>query len=281
MSMYSIIKSYSIPLSEHNANMGKLKRFLPWTLKTIPVLSQKFTGKPQFIISQQRQRLTVIREDHQKNLYDLTRTPEENFPKQFTLSEWKAATLAGAEQVYGLPLTMHDVYCLNGVTIKTGNPDRNNSWEEFYLALSCRARGIVEAKSPIGFSFRMDDPYGVKEPGRMFYKHLQGVDLINAMKSESEDTINWAVWEVGKFFSRLVKARLHLADPHRLGNFFFEQTPSTKVFRFLDLERMRYVKHLNRAMAREMVEAFIKEAMQIGFLNKEKLGEFKIVCGCF
>jgi hypothetical protein len=279
--MYSIIKSYSIPLSEHNANIGKLKRFLPWTLKNIPVLSQKFTGKPQFIIQREKSFISLIREDHQNRLKELSETPEPSLGRQLTISEWKSIVHPGAEDVYKLPVTMHDVFFQNGVTVKTGNPYRNNSWEEFYLALSCRARGIVEAKSPIGFSFRMDDPYGVKEPGRMFYKHLQGVDLINAMKSESKDTINWAVWEVGKFFSRLVKARLHLADPHRLGNFFLEQTPSTKVFRFLDLERMRYTKHLNRVMAREMVEAFIKEAMQIGFLNEEKLGEFKIVCGCF
>ncbi|MFH1683576.1 MAG: hypothetical protein ABIA67_01705 [Candidatus Margulisiibacteriota bacterium] len=184
----------------------------------------------------------------------------------------------GADDV-PYPVTLHDVYAQDGVTVKTGNPYRNNAWEEFYRALHARYLGIVEAKAPIGFSFHTDDLYGVEKPGKMFYKHLEGQSLEAVIKVEDDEFLHWALWETGKFFSRLINANLYLEDPHRLGNYFIENSPIANVFRFLDLERVRYVRAYSNEMKIKMLEEFIKAACEEGFIASPKsLCEFVMIC---
>ncbi len=280
---YGNNNKYSISHKEHQENLRNLRR-LPQVLKEIPALDRGFAEKPRFIITQKGKQVTVIRKDYQNGLRDLISSFEENFSRKLSLSEWRLMTLYRGQNPEGLPITMHDVYVEydfksgQKITIKTGNPFRNNAWLEFYRALYARYLGIVEAKSPIGFSFWSDDLYGIEKPGRMFYKHLEGIDIITALQKESQDMLNWALWEAGKFFSRLIKARLFLEDSHRIRNFFIEESPATIVFRFLDLEYMRYLPVYGREKQQEMLTKFIQEALKIGFLDEDRLGEFKLVC---
>lgn len=272
---------HTISDAEHQQNLMRLKR-LPQVLMEIPNLGSQFKGKPQFVIRQEGPHTEVVREDYQKTIGHLIAVEESHCLHRLSISEWQFLTQWREDEAsLPLPVTIHNVYEMSGVTIKTGNPLRNNSWKEFYRALRARSLGIVEAKSPLGFSFNSEDLYGIKEPGKMFYKHLAGVDLEAALKTEDPRTLNWALWETGKFFSRLIHAGLQLKDADRLGNFFIEQTPQTKVFRFLDLEEMHPLskREYNRSIAiTEMLQKFIQKAQEKGLLTEERLGEFAIVC---
>jgi hypothetical protein len=196
-----------------------------------------------------------------------------------SLSEWKLdSAYHGDQEMTPYPITMHDVYAQDGVTIKTGNPYMNNAPEEFHRALHARFLGVVEAKSPVGFSFHTEDVYGVNNPGKMFYKHISGQDLESAIGHGDRDLMNWALWETGKFFSRLINARLFLGDANRLANYFIEENPATRVFRFLDMELVSYHQAYGSEKKIEMLSSFMKSALARGFLTPERLGEFVIVC---
>jgi hypothetical protein len=262
---------------EHRNNIQKLKQ-IPHVLKEIRELSGRFIGKPQFNIQQKDNFIRVIRQDYQKILPSLIAFPEDCYSHQLSLSEWVRDAIYRGTDPKDLPVTLHDVYTQEGVTIKTGNPYCNNAWEEFYRALNARCLGIVEAKPPIGFSFWLDDPYGQEKPGKMFYKHLQGKDLGMISGKGDRSLPNWALWEAGKFFSRLINAHLYLEDSDRLGNYFIEEYPSTKVFRFLDLERLYFIPAYSHQSMAEMLGKFIKESLKEGLLTTERLGEFLIVC---
>jgi hypothetical protein len=268
---------YSVGLQEHRNNIQRLKQ-IPNALKEIRGLSRRFIGKPQFIIQQKDNFIRVIRQDYQKILGSLIALPEDCYSQQLSQSEWRTDAVCRGIEPKRLPLTLHDVYTQEGVTIKTGNPYCNNAWEEFYRALHARCLGIVEAKSPIGFSFWLDDPYGMEKPGKMFYKHLGGKDLGMVSGKGDKSLLNWALWEAGKFFSRLINAHLYLEDSDRLGNYFIEEYPSTKVFRFLDLERMYFIPAYSHKSMAEMLSKFIKKSLEEGLLTSERLGEFLIVC---
>ena len=79
-------------------------------------------------------------------------------------------------------------------------------------------------------------------------------------------------------YSRLINARLFLADADRLGNYFIEENPATRVFRFLDLEMVSYHQAYSGEKKIEMLAKFIKSARAEGLLTPERLGEFVIVC---
>jgi hypothetical protein len=267
-------RSYVISDKVHRQNLLKLKKNLPEVLEEIPKL-EKSLGKPPFRIQKENSLIYVVREDFEETLQDLMKRSEAQYEKRLSVSEWEALPYPSGYQSF--PVTLHDVYSCRGVTIKLGNPYRNNSWEEFFLALQARALGMVEAKSPLGFSFHLDDPYGTRYPGKMFYKHLEGIDLEQAIKLERREVLNWALWEAGKFFSRLFHAHLFLRDAHRLGNFFIEKSLSTQVFRFLDLEEVRYFRKLSENHILEMLSSFVQKAFEINFLDQERLGEFVAV----
>lgn len=273
--------TYRISETEHRQNLTNLRR-LPQVLSDIPSLGKQFRGKPQFVIHQEGARVRVVREDYQERLAPLIHAAETHYSQRLTISEWQLMVRYGGDEGSSpYPVTLHDVYVQGGVTIKMGNPYRNNSWEEFHRALQARSLGIVEAKSPLGFSFNTDDVYGVREPGKMFYKHLTGVDLEAALKTEDPETLNWALWEAGKFLSRLIHANLRLGDADRLGNFFIERPPRTMVLRFLDLEEVHPLPRNARSRSiaiTKMLQKFIKKAQQTGLLTEERLGEFAIVC---
>ena len=269
---------HRIPQKVHKKNLNDIKFQLPKILREIPRLSKSFIGKPQLLIDRYEDRVTVIREDYKDVLDSLIDISEECYLQRLTISEWRLFHEYHGEEPNDYPVTLHDVYAQEDVTIKTGNPNMNNAWLEFYRALLSRYLGIVEAKSPIGFSFWLDDIYGVQKPGKMFYKHLSGVDFEQALCNMDEETLNWAIWETGKFFSRLINAHLYLEDVDRFGNYFIEDAPATKVFRFLDLEKMDYFQTYSKRKIKEMLAKFIKEALRTGFLTQDKLGEFVIVC---
>jgi hypothetical protein len=270
--------SYHVDAKQHRRNQRRLRQ-LPQVLDRIPELAQHFVGKPQFIVERRGSRVSVMREDHRDELQRLIDLPEESYSDRLSLSEWRLETeYGGQEELVPFPITLHDVYEREGVTIKTGNPHSNNAGEEFFRALHARFLGVVEAKSPIGFSFDASDLYGVKNPGRMFYKHMAGQDLAATIKRGNQDLLNWALWESGKFFSRLLHARLYLEDSDRIGNYFIEDNPATKVFRFLDLERVSYRPVYSNEQKAEMLSKFILVSLNNGFITPERLGEFVIVC---
>ena len=253
---------------------------MPKALARMQELSRSFAGKPQFVIKIDGHCVSGIREDYLERINPLIRRDPSDFPRRLSTSEWRFDIVYHGNEDYlgGVPLTLHDVFEQDGITVKTGNPYSNNSWIEFFRALQARHCGLVEAKSPVGFVYWTDDLYGENRPGRMFYKHLDGVDIEKALSMSDQQTLNWALWETGKFFSRLINARLYLEDSDRLGNLFIENGPRAKVFRFLDLEAMTYQPAYSNAKKTEMLAKFIKSAVDKGFLSPERLGEFMLVC---
>jgi|GEM_PF-4947767 len=270
--------SYSVDARAHQKNLHRLKH-IPRMLRRMKEMSAYFVGKPQFIIRQEGEEVTAVREDYRQILPRLVATAEEDYVERLSLSEWNLDVKYGwNEELAPWPITMHDVYAHVEVTVKTGNPYRNNAFIEFYRALQARFLGVVEAKSPIGFYFHTGDLYGERNPGKMFYRHIKGQDLERAIREGNAALLNWALWECGKFFSRLINANLYLEDSDRIGNFFIENNPATNVFRFLDLERVRYLQEYGDREKAEMLSKFIKKAIADGFLTAERLGEFVIVC---
>ncbi len=273
-------KTYQISAREHAAKkraVRKLKREVLQQGK-IQALSSQFVGKPQFIIERREDLVLVAREDCRQQIMELAGKQEWKHYPQLSCSEWQLDMKhRGFEEAVDLPITLHDVYEEDGITVKTGNPYRNNSWEEFMRALTARSLGLVEAKSPLGFSFWLDDIYGQKKPGKMFYKHLDGVDLDQAIKAGNLKLLNWALWEAAKFFSRLINANLCLEDSDRMGNYFIETNQAIPVFRFLDLEAMPFLAVYSNQQKAEMLARFIQKALKEGFLTEERLGEFIIV----
>ena len=223
--------------------------------------------------------VTAIREDHSREISTLINMPESDYVQRLSLSEWNLMTsYHGDDSLVRVPVTMHDVFVQGKITIKTGNPYMNNAWEEFYNALRARYLGIVEAKSPIGFSFWLDDIYGERKPGKVFYKHLTGMDLEEAIRKNDASLLNWALWEAGKFLSRLIHAHLYLFDSERLGNYLIESSSAVRVFRFLDMEKMYYLPKYSDEKKVKMLTGFIQKASHVGFLSPEKMSEFIIVC---
>jgi hypothetical protein len=175
-------------------NLSRLKRDLPKVLKAIPLLSEKLIGHPPFIISRTETLVTVIRKDYGRRLDGLATDPVCLFANRLTFSEWTFLTKCGGLNPGGLPITMHDVLEDNGIITKIGNPYRNDSWREFHLALTRLAKGIPDPKSPVGFSFRLNDPYGVKRAGRIFYEHREGPNIIEALQNKFGGPIDVAAW---------------------------------------------------------------------------------------
>ena len=266
---------YTIPAGEHRAAAAKV-RSLPKMLETIAQMSQCFIGKPQFVIEHRGDMISVFREDYRDRLIALSANTRTEPGKRLSVSEWEVYSKYRGNEPEGRTITLHDVFSRGGVTIKTGNPLCNNAYEEFYRALFSRCAGIVEAKSPLGFVFWQDDIHAQKA-GLMFYKHINGVDLDRAVGSEADSVLNWALWEAGKFFSRLINARLYLEDADRLGNNFIEKNQANRVFRFLDLERVYPVREYTNEKKAEMLANFGRRAIERGWLTQEKLGEFIIV----
>ncbi|MFC1540702.1 hypothetical protein ACFL4J_01540, partial [Candidatus Margulisiibacteriota bacterium] len=127
--------SYHVDARQHRSNQRRLRQ-LPQVLKRIPELSRHFVGKPQFIIERRGTLVTVAREDHRSELRRLIKMHEEEYSERLSLSEWRLDTeYGGMEEMAPFPITLHDVYEREGVTVKTGNPHCNNAGEEFYRAL--------------------------------------------------------------------------------------------------------------------------------------------------
>jgi hypothetical protein len=267
---------YQIAQAAQDRAKAKTEK-LPTLLKEIVRLSGSFAGKPQFVIEQAGPKVTVFREDYLGQLRELARDEQGNFGHRLSVSEWEVCSLYRGENPTGEAITLHDVFTRDGLTIKTGNPFCNNAYEEFHRALYARYAGLVEAKSPLGFVFHLDDIFSVGKPGLMFYKHIQGRDLEQALGSDSVGVLNWALWEAAKFFSRLINAGIYLEDADRINNYFIERTAESRVFRFLDLEKAyRLPEYPDRKKA-ELVVNFARRAIECGFLDKERLGEFVIV----
>lgn len=240
-------------------------------------MSGCFVGKPQFVIEKKGDRTTVFREDYYSQLAEVVAEHQPEDGQRLSVSEWEVFSKYHGIEPERPPVTMHDVFSLEGLTIKTGNPFRNNAFEEFHRALLARCAGIVEAKSPLGFIFWQNDIYGERQPGLMFYKHLNGLDLDKAIDAEDEGAMNWALWESGKFFSRLINAKLYLEDADRLNNYFIEKNAANRIFRFLDLERLHPIGQYTDKKKAEMITNFGRKAIGRGWLTQEKLGEFIIV----
>lgn len=271
---------YTVSAQDHAINLAKVST-IPKVLTEIDRIGRRFHGKPQFEIHQTGTRIVVAREDYQDKLSRLIAETEGSFVgrgERYSLSEWNEITLYKGDYNGNCPITMHDVFAVDDITIKTGNPYRNNSWEEFINALRARSLGVVEAKSPLGFVYWLDDLYGAYRPGIMFYKNINGNDLETILAKGNIDLINWALWEAGKFFSRLINAQLYLEDSDRLGNYFIEDNLAAKVFRFLDMEYVFAHQDNGTEKAAQMLMRFCKKALQRGFLTPEKIGEFLIVC---
>ena len=282
------LSTYQVSRREHQAHMRGIKHGIPRLLARLEAMNAQRRGAPGFIIHHTpREYVRVVREDFQTDLYTVLDGGDVRSyysrGGRLSVSEWMEMTVYRGDPPSGYPITMHDVYVSGRVTYKTGNPNRNNAWQEFERALTARELGVVEAKAPVGFSFRISDPYGVNFPGVMCYKHLDGVDLDLSLRTGSGDLANWALWETAKFFSRIDGRGLLLEDSDRLGNFFIEHG-DTFIFRFLDLERMHRPVPYPAQLKAEMLMKFIRKAMEVtrklsvDFMTPDKVEEFVAVC---
>lgn len=271
--------SYLISDREHQTRQNLVKYRLPYVLEKIKQNNRTFPGRPPFVVENKGAQVRVFREDYYRQLTETADVAHLSPWTRLSLSEW-ALDIAyrGEESYVSRPITLHDVFAAPGLTVKTGNPYCNNAWEEFYNALYARSIGLVEGKSPLGFVFDREDIYGEQRPGLMFYKHLKGVDLAEAVSQGEHQLLNWALWEAGKFYSRLIAANLYLADANRLGNYFIEDGGVTKVFRFLDLEKLYPQRPMRSEPTVKMLLDFIASAYQKGLITPERIAEFTIVC---